>query len=334
MASEHSSLEPALHEVTPSKITSGLVPNPLPLKSYVPPSRTDWDILFQPLFDELLTSLPNVDLPALEVITPIAEVVAPEPVASTGSPSLTTVDQDAPSPSNSQTLPKTQSPNISNDVEEEKHDLNAVYMNNDPFFSILILENVSKASSSSDVIPIVVHTAAFNLEHVNKWTRDHPLDNIIVARLDAIRIFLTFAAHMNMIVFQMDVKTTFLNSILQEEVYVSQPDEFVDKDNRNHVYKLKKALHGLKQVPRTCDLVDTPTVEKSKLDEDPQGKFVDPTHYHGMVGTFMYLIASRPDLTFVVCMCARERMECLINKLGMQSFTPETLKQLADEAEE
>ncbi|GKA71670.1 hypothetical protein Tco_0777809 [Tanacetum coccineum] len=55
----------------------------------------------------------------------------------------------------------------------------------------------------------------------------------------------------------------------------------------------------------SCDPVDTPMVEKSKLDEDPLGKVVDPTHYRGMVGTLMYLTASRPDLTFVVCMCAR-----------------------------
>ncbi|GKD19337.1 hypothetical protein Tco_1208495 [Tanacetum coccineum] len=55
----------------------------------------------------------------------------------------------------------------------------------------------------------------------------------------------------------------------------------------------------------SSDLVDTPMVEKSKLDEDPQGKAVDPTHYRGMVGTLMYLTTSRPDLTFVVCMCAR-----------------------------
>ncbi|GKD66872.1 hypothetical protein Tco_1308980 [Tanacetum coccineum] len=55
----------------------------------------------------------------------------------------------------------------------------------------------------------------------------------------------------------------------------------------------------------TCDLVDTPTVEKSKLDEDPQAKSVNPTHYRGMIGTLMYLTSSRPDLVFVVCMCAR-----------------------------
>nr|GFC07147.1 hypothetical protein [Tanacetum cinerariifolium] len=71
-----------------------------------------------------------------------------------------------------------------------------------------------------------------------------------VARLEAIRIFLPFAAQKNMVVYQMDVKTAFLNGNLREEVYVSQPDGFVDADNPNHVYKLKKALYGLKQAPR------------------------------------------------------------------------------------
>ncbi|GKC81175.1 hypothetical protein Tco_1136892 [Tanacetum coccineum] len=68
----------------------------------------------------------------------------------------------------------------------------------------------------------------------------------------------------------------------------------------------KYALESLKKYGmESSDPVDTLMVEKSKLDEDPQGKAVDPTHYHGMVGTLMYLTASRPDLTFVVCMCAR-----------------------------
>ncbi|GKG44180.1 retrovirus-related pol polyprotein from transposon TNT 1-94, partial [Tanacetum coccineum] len=71
-----------------------------------------------------------------------------------------------------------------------------------------------------------------------------------VARLEAIRIFLAFAAHMNMVIYQIDVKTTFLNGNLREEVYVSQPDGFVDPDKPNYVYKLKKALYGLKQAPR------------------------------------------------------------------------------------
>ncbi|GJZ50973.1 retrovirus-related pol polyprotein from transposon TNT 1-94 [Tanacetum coccineum] len=111
----------------------------------------------------------------------------------------------------------------------------------------------------------------------------------LAARLEAIRIFIAYAAHKNMIVYQMDVKNMFLNGILLEEVYVSQPDSFVDQDNPNHVYKMKKALYGLKQAPHACprgiflnqskyaleiiknygmktnDQVDTQMVEKSKL---------------------------------------------------------------------
>ncbi|GJX83936.1 retrovirus-related pol polyprotein from transposon TNT 1-94, partial [Tanacetum coccineum] len=101
MASKHNSLEPALHEMTPATISSGLVPNPPPSILFVPPSRTEWHLLFKPLFDELLNPPSSVDRPAPKVITPIAKVVAPEPAVSTNSPSSTTVDQDVPSPSNS-----------------------------------------------------------------------------------------------------------------------------------------------------------------------------------------------------------------------------------------
>nr|GFC40116.1 retrovirus-related Pol polyprotein from transposon TNT 1-94 [Tanacetum cinerariifolium] len=72
----------------------------------------------------------------------------------------------------------------------------------------------------------------------------------LVARLEDISIFLAYAAHKNMVVYQMDVKTIFFNGNLREEVFVSQPNGFVDQDNPNHVYKLKKALYGLKQAPR------------------------------------------------------------------------------------
>ncbi|GKF90585.1 hypothetical protein Tco_0274286 [Tanacetum coccineum] len=95
------------------------------------------------MFDELLTPPPSVNDPAPEVIALITEVVAPEPTALTGSPSSTIVNQDAPSP-------------------------NVAHMNNDPFFGIPILENHSETSSSSDVIPTVVHTAAPYSEHVTK----------------------------------------------------------------------------------------------------------------------------------------------------------------------
>nr|GEW14210.1 retrovirus-related Pol polyprotein from transposon TNT 1-94 [Tanacetum cinerariifolium] len=70
-----------------------------------------------------------------------------------------------------------------------------------------------------------------------------------VLRLEAIQIFLAYAAHKNMVVYQMDVKTAFFNGNLREEVYVSQPDGVVDQDNPNHVYMLKKVLYGLEQAP-------------------------------------------------------------------------------------
>ncbi|GJU59280.1 retrovirus-related pol polyprotein from transposon TNT 1-94 [Tanacetum coccineum] len=85
MASEHSSLGLPLYEMTPATISSGLVPNLPPSTPFVPPSRTDWNILFQPLFDELLTPTPSVDLPAPEVIAPINKLVAPVLAVSTGS---------------------------------------------------------------------------------------------------------------------------------------------------------------------------------------------------------------------------------------------------------
>nr|GEU97102.1 retrovirus-related Pol polyprotein from transposon TNT 1-94 [Tanacetum cinerariifolium] len=96
-----------------------------------------------------------VDPPAPEVIAPIAEVVAPEPATSTGSHSSTTVDQDAPSPSNSRTSPETQSTVIFNDVEEENHDLDVAHMNNNPLFSILIPENISKAFFLRTLFPLL-----------------------------------------------------------------------------------------------------------------------------------------------------------------------------------
>ena len=71
------------------------------------------------------------------------------------------------------------------------------------------------------------------------------------ARLEAIRLFLTFACIMNFKLYQMDVKSVFLNGYIEEEIYVEQPLGFVDFDHPNHVYKLKKTLYGLKEAPRS-----------------------------------------------------------------------------------
>nr|GEU70069.1 retrovirus-related Pol polyprotein from transposon TNT 1-94 [Tanacetum cinerariifolium] len=135
-----------------------------------------------------------------------------------------------------------------------------------------------------------------------------------VARIEAIRLFLAYDAHKDFIVFQMDVKTAFLNGILKEEVYVGQPLGFVSKQYPYHVYALDKALHGLKEAPRAwydvllqflIDSVPTPMVEQAKLKLDLVGKLVDYTDYRSMIGSLMYVTSSRPDIIFATCMCVR-----------------------------
>ncbi|GJZ79175.1 retrovirus-related pol polyprotein from transposon TNT 1-94, partial [Tanacetum coccineum] len=114
---------------------------------------------------------------APKVIAP--EVVAPEHAVSTGSPSSTIVDQDAPSLSNSHTTQETQTPIISHNVDEDNHDIEVAHMGNDPYFDIPIPEVASDQSSSSDVIHTIVPPDHQVSEHNSKWTKDHPLENII-----------------------------------------------------------------------------------------------------------------------------------------------------------
>ncbi|KAJ9561157.1 hypothetical protein OSB04_006317 [Centaurea solstitialis] len=235
-----------------------------------------------------------------------------------------------------------------------------------------------------------------------------------IARLEAIRLFLAFAAHMNFKVYQMDIKNAFLNGKLNEEVYVAQPPGFVDPKFPDHVYKLNKALYGLKQAPRawydtlstfllskgfvrgkidstlflkkypkhillvqiyvddiifgstnpklcekfellmkseykmsmmgeltfflglqikqsekgifinqgkyvhemlkkfdltSCTPMKTPIAPPLSLDKDSKGKPVDVTLYRGMIGSLLYLTASRPDIMYSTCLCARYQAE-------------------------
>ncbi|GJT55790.1 retrovirus-related pol polyprotein from transposon TNT 1-94 [Tanacetum coccineum] len=112
-----------------------------------------------------------------------------------------------------------------------------------------------------------------------------------VARIGAIKIFLTFATYMNFKVFQMDVKIAFLNGKLKKEVYVKHPPSFKSSEFPNYVCKLNKALYGLKQAPKACP--------------DLAGKPVNKTSYRGMIRLLMYLTATRPDIQFSTILCAR-----------------------------
>nr|GEU98267.1 retrotransposon protein, putative, unclassified [Tanacetum cinerariifolium] len=282
-----------------------------PSASFIPPSRQEWDLMFQPVFDEFIS-------PPACVASLVPVEGAPDPVKSTVY------------------LPQQL-------AEEESHDLEVAHMSNDPYFCIPIPVTISEESLSSDVIPTTVNSNAPITKH--------------------------------------------LKSLKKYEM-------------------------------ESCDLVDTLMVEKSKLNEDTQGKSVDLTHYLDMVGTLMYLTSSRPDLILIMravkiqdvvhlemrsqltdyglgfnkipmycdnksttALCCnnvqhsrskhiniryhfikeqvengvvelyfvrteyqltdiftktlcRERIDFLIDKLGMRSFTLETLKELVDEAEE
>nr|GFA61372.1 retrovirus-related Pol polyprotein from transposon TNT 1-94 [Tanacetum cinerariifolium] len=381
---------------------------------YVPPSRNDWDLLFQPMFDELLNPSPSVDHQAAKVIAPIAEVIPPNQADSTGSPSLTTVNQDAPSPK-----PKTYKEALTQScwIEAMQKELNElerlkVWELVPRLDKVMVITLKWIYKVKLDELGGILKNKARLVARSYRQEEGIDFEESFasVARLEAIQIFLAYATHKNMVVYQMDVKTAFLIGNLREEVYVSQPDGFVDQDNPNHVYKLEKALYGLKQAPRawydmlssflisqdfskgsvdltlfnrrngndlllvqyyvddiifaasnpklcdlfanlkcskfkismmgkisyflglqisqsprgifinqskyaleslkkygfeSCDSVDTPMVEKSKLDKDKEGKAVDPSHYRGMIGTLLYLTASRHDLQFAICMCAR-----------------------------
>nr|GEX45663.1 putative ribonuclease H-like domain-containing protein [Tanacetum cinerariifolium] len=93
-----------------------------------------------------------------------------------------------------------------------------------------------------------------------------------VARMEAVRIFLAYAAHKSFTVFQMDVKTTFLHGSLKEDVYVCQPEGFIDADHPSHVYKLKKALYRLKQAPRAWYIQLFSDLMKSRFEMSMMGE--------------------------------------------------------------
>ncbi|GKA68013.1 retrovirus-related pol polyprotein from transposon TNT 1-94 [Tanacetum coccineum] len=150
-----------------------------------------------------------------------------------------------------------------------------------------------------------------------------------VARLDDIQIFLAYVAHMNMVVYQMDLKKALYRLIqaprmwydLLSKFLLSQefskgtvdPTLFIRGQGKDLLLS-KYALESLKKYGmESSDLVDTPIVEKSKLDEDTQGKGIDPTHYHGMIGTLMYLIA---NADYVGCQDTRRSTSGSMQLLG------------------
>nr|GFA09509.1 ribonuclease H-like domain-containing protein [Tanacetum cinerariifolium] len=128
-----------------------------------------------------------------------------------------------------------------------------------------------------------------------------------VARIEAIRLFLAYALFIGFTVYQMDVKSAFLYGTIDEEVYVMQPPGFQDLEFPDRVYKVEKAMYRLHQDPRAWS-ANTPMDKENPWGKDGPGKYVELHLYRSMIGSLMYLTASRPDIMFAVCAYARHQV--------------------------
>ncbi|GKA79608.1 retrovirus-related pol polyprotein from transposon TNT 1-94 [Tanacetum coccineum] len=244
----------------------GLMSNPISQQPCIPPIRDVWDRLFQPMFNEYFNPPPIAVSPVQEAPAPRAEVIADSPVS-------TSIDQDARSTnstshgssSNVRQIHTTLEhigrwtkdcpianvigdPSRSVSTRKQLH-TDAMWCYFDAFLTLVEPKNFKQAMTEpSWVLKNKARLVAQGFRQEEGI--DFKESFAPVARIEAIHIFIVYAAHKNMTIYQMDVKTAFLNGELKEEVYVSQPEGFVDQDNPSHVYKLKKALYGLKQAPR------------------------------------------------------------------------------------
>nr|GEV20823.1 retrovirus-related Pol polyprotein from transposon TNT 1-94 [Tanacetum cinerariifolium] len=248
--------------------------------------------------------------------------------------SSSTIDQDAPSPSTSPKNETTPSPILSTNVKEPNEEEEAEF-DSDTFINPFAPPETSSTKSSSRMDK---GSSAMKLDEYggvlkNKaglvakgFCHEEGIDFeesfAPVACIEAICIFVAYDAHKNMMVFQMDVKTAFLNGILKEEVYVSQPKGFVDQDHPTHVLRLEKALDGQKKAPR--DWTKHIVVRYYFIKEQVENEIVE-----------LYFVKTAYQLADIFTKAlARDRLEFLINRLGMQNITPEELKHLAELDEE
>nr|GEZ25514.1 retrovirus-related Pol polyprotein from transposon TNT 1-94 [Tanacetum cinerariifolium] len=238
------------------------------------------------MFDELLNPHPSVVNQALEAIAPIVEVFPPVNVDSTSSPSSTTVEQDAPSTSNSTTPTETQSLIIPQDVGDDNLDIEVAHMGSDSLFEPKTYKEALTQSCWIEAMQ----------EELNEFERLEVWE--LVPRPDKMSMMGKISFFLGLQISQ-NPRGIFIN-------------------------QSKYALESLKKYGfESCEPVDTQMVEKSKLDEDKEGKVVDPSHYREYQLADLFTKALGMD-----------KIEFVTNKLGMRSFAPETLKKLMNGEDE
>ncbi|GJR18156.1 putative ribonuclease H-like domain-containing protein [Tanacetum coccineum] len=360
MAPEHINAGSDVNQLQSGRMGSGLVPTPT--TPSVPPTEKQLSELFQPLYDEDEEFPLKVQPQLVYVAPPRAPEITPD------SPSMTRVTEDAPTATTITSPLPSSPPDIS--IDELENTITTP--GSDSFGNSVTYEFDSEASSFGTVNVDTTHLNNPPLEHAQKWTKDHPLENVIgdinrpvstrrqletdamwcffneflenakpknfkeavqypcwidamqeeiheferltvwelnkarlvakgyhqeaginfeesftpVARLEAIRLFIANAASQDMTIFQMDVKTAFLNDELNEVVYVSQPEGIFDPDLPTHVYRLKKALYGLKQAP--CAWYDK--LSRFFMSTGLSKGVVDPTLFKRKIGKHILLV--------------------------------------------
>nr|GEW44861.1 retrovirus-related Pol polyprotein from transposon TNT 1-94 [Tanacetum cinerariifolium] len=356
MASDHVCSDPVLECPTTALEHDSLSPGPQCQDNGTQADMTvttlyELDLLFSLMFDELLNGT--------------SQVVSKSSVVTT-TDAHNQCQQQHTTPLNTQTTPEptcqvpTQAPIVASPENSNQAEMISEYAQgeNDEFINIFCTPvQDQRESSSRHVDSSNMHTFYQHHPSENQWTKDHPLEQVIGNPSQSVRtrrqqesdgemfvrLFITYAAHKSFNVYQMDVKTAFLYGPLKEEVYVNQPDGFVNPYNPDKVCRIKKALYGLKQAPRAwydelsnflvskgfSKVIQTHqsprgifinqakyaqeilikhgmnSCDSEHLDADLSGTPVDQTKYRSMVGALMYLIASRPDIMHATCYCAR-----------------------------
>nr|GEX52529.1 retrovirus-related Pol polyprotein from transposon TNT 1-94 [Tanacetum cinerariifolium] len=347
MASDHVSSNPVPQCPITALEHDSLSPGPqsqeiVPQAAGTITTSNELDLLFSPMFDELLNG-------STQVV----------------SKSFTVTTADAPNqyPTQAPTVTSTENINQAETITENAQVEDDVFIN---IFCTPVQEQGEPLSRLVDLSHMHTFYQCHPSEH--RWMKDHPLEQVIgnpsqsvrtrrqqesdgemFARLEAVRLFIAYAAYKSFNVYQMDIKTTFLYGPLKEQVYINQPDGFVDPYHPDKVYRLKKALYELKQAPRackfemsmmgelkfflgiqihqsprgifinqakyaqdilirhgmtSCDSIGTPMATKH-LDANLLGTLIDQTKYRSMVGALMYLNASRLDIMHATCYYAR-----------------------------